>query len=90
MSDVMLNYNDMELSDTTKKMLDDEAMNICRVARERCVQLLEKHRNFVQAVADKLIEQEVVVLEEVETIAKQFGISRSMQHEFELTQSKSF
>lgn len=89
LSDVMLNYNDMELSEMTKKMLDDEAMSICRIARERCVQLLEQHRDFVQAVADKLVEQEVVVLEEVETIAKQFGITRSMCHQFELIQSKS-
>ena len=89
LSDVMLNYDDMELSEKTKKMLDDEVMSICRVARERCVQLLEKYRDFVQAVADKLVEQEVVVLEEVETIAKQFGITRSMHHKFEVAQSKS-
>ena len=70
---VMMNYNTMssQLSDMIKNKLDLEVMMILRKERERCQTMIsnEKNQKFIQLVAEKLIEKEVIFEEEIDEIA---------------------
>lgn len=70
---VMMNYNTMsiQLSDMIKNKLDLEVMTILRKERERCQTMIanEKNQKFIQLVAEKLIEKEVIFEEEIDEIA---------------------
>lgn len=76
--DVMMNYNSIsnQLSDMIKNKLDIEVMTILRKEKERCQKIItdENNKKFIQLIAEKLMEKEVIFEEEINEIANSLSI----------------
>lgn len=76
--DVMVNYNSMsnQLSDMIKNKLDMEVMTILKREKQRCQEMMtnDKNRQFIQLIAEKLIECEVIFEDEINEIASSLGV----------------
>lgn len=76
--DVMMNYNTIsnQLSDMIKNKLDMEVITILKKEKQRCQEMManDKNKQFIQLIAEKLIECEVIFEDEINEIASSLGV----------------
>lgn len=76
--DVMMNYNAIsnQLSDMIKNKLDIEVITILKKEKQRCQEMManDKNKQFIQLIAEKLIECEVIFEDEINEIASSLGV----------------
>jgi cell division protease FtsH len=61
-------------SDKTAEIIDEEVKRIVEEAEEKALNILKKHKDKLQALAEKLIEKEILDGEEVEKIVNGSGV----------------
>ena len=62
-------------SDKTSEIIDEEVKRIVEEAEDRALEILKKHKEQLQALAEKLIEKEILDGEEVEKIVNGSAIA---------------
>ena len=55
-------------SDDTAKLIDDEVKNMIEVQYQRAIKLLEKNKDKLNLLADKLLEKEVIFKDDLEAV----------------------
>jgi len=60
-----------DFSEATAQLIDEEIRRILMETESRAVELLESHREILDAVAGKLLEEETLTREEIEAIMEQ-------------------